>query len=608
MLLAVLLIIAFLGQPLAVAATTGPDDDASRPYVRALRLSGNHVVSSALIRAELLSPQPSLLPWKRPPRFDPDDLENDVNRVLALYRRQGFYHAQVTTEIDYPAEGEVSIRLNITEGAWIKVARLTLTQAENETGLRLEPLLKDSPLKIGGRFTEPDYDALKKTILNYLLDHGRPLARVEGEVLIDDKENRAWVTIQVWPGPWCTFGPVTIQGEQDTPTALIRRQLTFAPGEEYSAAQLAQSQEKLYDLDLFQSVLLTPREVGPEAREIPITIAVAEKKKRSFKVGAGYGSEDQFRARAVLRYRNLGGGGRVLELNTKYSRLETRLEGSFLNPLVLGSENDFAANAGFIRRYLPGFTDKAVFSRAVLERQLWWDIRGYVGHGLELARPFNIPPETLVLLNATEPGKLYTASMLLVGAARNTVDNPIDPQKGSFVSLAGDYAPEFLGSNLQFGRAVTEGKYYQGLGLKNVLLAGRVKFGIIEPTERTTEIPIYRRFFSGGSNSVRGYRLDYLGPRNISGDPIGGNAVLEGNLELRFPLYKNFRAAAFLDFGNVFLKVKDIDVGQLKYGSGFGLRYQTPIGPLGVDLAFPLNPINPHKDKYQIYFTIGQAF
>jgi outer membrane translocation and assembly module TamA len=172
----------------------------------------------------------------------------------------------------------------------------------------------------------------------------------------------------------------------------------------------------------------------------------------------------------------------------------------------------------------------------------------------------------------------------------------------------GEVAPDFLGSNLQFVRTTLEARRYQGLGQKNFVLAGRLRVGLMEPIQATTDIPIYRRFFSGGYNSVRGYRLDYLGPRDISGSPIGGNALLEGSLEARLPLYKDFRAVAFLDFGNVYLNIKNIDLGQVKYCSGLGLRYATPIGPIGVDVGLPLNPIDPHKDKYQFYFSIGQSF
>lgn len=144
-----------------------------------------------------------------------------------------------------------------------------------------------------------------------------------------------------------------------------------------------------------------------------------------------------------------------------------------------------------------------------------------------------------------------------------------------------------------------------------MILAGRVKGGLIEPMQSTHQIPIYRRFFSGGANSVRGYELNFLGPRNSANDPIGGEAVLEASLELRFPLpiYENLGGVVFMDAGNVFFKIHDMDLGQLKYSPGFGLRYLSPIGPVGVDIAFPTNRINYQQDsRYQIHFTVGYAF
>jgi outer membrane protein assembly factor BamA len=355
-------------------------------------------------------------------------------------------------------------------------------------------------------------------------------------------------------------------------------------------------------------VALIPEEVPERERHIPIVVEVQEKKKRSLKTGLGYGDEDEFRARLGLRFRNFLGGGRVVDLDTKFSRLEYRVEGTFFNPLLWGSNNDFVYQTGWIRRYLPGFTDKAYFSQVRLERDLPWRIRGYVGYGLEFTRPFNISEETLALLSETQTGKLYRASMALLGLRRETMDNVIDPHRGGLLSLGQEFAPDFLGSQIQFLRTIAEIRRYQSLGDTDYILAGRLKFGVIEPIQATGEIPIFRRFFAGGYNSVRGYRLDYLGPRNAAGSPLGGNALVEGSLEARVPVYKELRAVAFLDFGNVYLNARDVDVGQLKYSSGVGLRYHTFIGPIGVDLGFPLNPIDPGKDRYRVHFTIGQAF
>ena len=179
------------------------------------------------------------------------------------------------------------------------------------------------------------------------------------------------------------------------------------------------------------------------------------------------------------------------------------------------------------------------------------------------------------------------------------------------VTLAGQVAPTFLGSNLQFSQAIFEARKYQAIQDTGLVLAGRVKCGLIEPMQSTQQIPIVRRLFAGGANSVRGYELNFLGPRNAANDPIGGEALLEASLELRFPLpiYENLGGVVFMDAGNVFFKIHDMDLGQLKYSPGFGLRYLSPIGPVGIDIAFPTNRINYQQDsRYQIHFTVGYAF
>jgi outer membrane protein assembly complex protein YaeT len=578
------------------------------PYIHSLKIVGNRSIRSKVLYNEMLTPRPHIFMWKTPPVLHSEDLANDIERLKALYRRFGFYHTEITSEITGEL-GQVDIRLHVQEGPGIRVDKINVSVVGSpEQQAILKDFLKKSPLTLGERFSEQGFDNLKKEILNHLLDRGYPKAHAEGEVLLDPKANTAQVYVQVWPGPRCTFGTITIKGQQDTPEALIRRALHVQSGELFSLAKIITSQERLYELDLFRSASVTPEEVPEEETEIPITVEVSEKKKRSFKLGVGYGSWDEFRARAVFRYRNFGGGGRILEMSTKYSRLDNRFEGSFLNPMIFGVDLDLVCNAGFLRRYYPSFTDRAIYTRALLQKEFSDKTKVYVGHGLEFARPFNITDLALQLLQETEPGKLYSANMLLWGITRDTVDNPADPQKGGQIYLLGELAPKPISNQLQFVQSIFEVRRYQKLGPKDMVLAGRVKFGLIPPIQDTNEIPIYRRFFSGGPTSMRAYRIYYLGPRDLAGNPLGGESVFLSNLEFRFPLYQDFRGVTFFDAGNVFYKVKNTDLGQIKYGAGFGLRYQTPIGPIGLEFAWPLNPINPNTDKYQIIFNIGQAF
>jgi outer membrane protein assembly factor BamA len=241
-----------------------------------------------------------------------------------------------------------------------------------------------------------------------------------------------------------------------------------------------------------------------------------------------------------------------------------------------------------VNRVLPSFTDQSYFTFERLERNLPWKFRAYFGHAFEYAQPFDVPLSTLLFLENTEPGKSYRSSMVIFGLSQDTTVNPSDPTGGGKILISGEWAPDFLGSNLEFYRTIVEVRRYQTL-VKNVVFSGRLKFGIIQPIQETTQIPIQRRFFSGGYNSVRGYRLFYLGPRTPAGDPLGGDAVIE-------------------DFGNVFFKASDIDLGQLKYAAGFGFNYLTPIGPVGLYFAWPLNPINPQSDTFRVHFIIGPSF
>lgn len=574
--------------------------------LRSLSIEGAKVIKARKIRNQLTIPLPSLAPWRKRPAFKKEALEADLEQIKVFYRTEGFYHTRITPEI-VQKNGQVDVTLRITEGPWVKVTDLEVKGLEAIPAIERRRLREQRPLNPGERYTDDSYEDLKRLYLSYFHNHGFFRARLAGRVYLDEAANTAKIVLNLTPGPLCYFGEVTVAGHGRTPPYLILRKLAFQKGELFSLAKIYDSQKNLYETDLFRSATVTPQEVPPEQTTIPVTVNVQEKKRRSLRVGLGYGDEEQFRARLGLRVRNVAGGGRLLDLESKVSGIETRATGTFTSPQIFTSRLDFVASGGWIRRELPSFTDQSLYTMARLERRLPWKFRGYAGHAFEYARPFDIPVATLILLQDTEPGRIYRSSMIIYGLSRDTTVNPSDPTGGGKLNFAGECALDFLGSNLEFYRNIIELRRYRTI-VKDVVFSGRLKFGLIQPIQSTTQIPIQRRFFSGGYNSVRGYRLDYLGPRTPDGDPLGGDALLEGNLQTRVPLYKKFRAVGFVDFGNVFFKAGDIDVGQLKYAAGFGLNYLTPIGPVGLYFAWPLNPIDPAADTFRVHFTIGPSF
>ena len=579
--------------------------------LHAFRINGANTVSIKDLKKELSMKLPSFWPpWGKPPPFRLQDLEYDAERLKNFYRRQGFHHTEIKPEIHYGPGGAVDVTLKIDEGPWVKVTDINVEVAGP---MDLAELRQKWPLNPGDRFAEKPYDDLKNLYLNYLPNHGYPKVKMRGRVYLDEETNTAKILLSVNPGPLCYFGKVRLKDPEklETPEPAVMEKLTFKTGQLFNQEKLFDTQRKLYATDLFRSVVLTPEQVPPQEPTIPIVVELVEKKKRSLKVGLGYADEEKFRARLGLRYRNLWGGGRLLDLDARYSSLGYMFSELFTNPVVFGSSFDFVQQSGARRRDLPGFNDRAFFTQSRLERDIPWDLRVYFGHGLEFARPFNLPVETLIRLQGTQPEKMYRASFALLGLRQDTTDSHIAPRRGGIMSLGGEFAPTFLGSGLQFVQSVLDWRRYHAIADSKFVAAGRVRVGLIQPIQSTTQIPISRLFFSGGANSVRGYKLDFLGPRNVGGDPVGGEAVLEFSLEGRFPLpiYEKLGGVVFLDAGNVFPRIHNLDLGQLKYSPGLGLRYLSPIGAIGVDIAFPTNRINYQQDSpYQLHFTVGYGF
>jgi outer membrane protein assembly factor BamA len=305
--LAALILLAAAGS-LGASAPSAPENPV---ILRSLQITGAKAVAKKIIKEELITPLPSFWPWKKPPVFKPQELKDDLERLKGLYRRHGFYHARVTSQVEIK-DHQAEVKINIEEGPEVLVTRLEVDTAAGFPPAALSDLQSKTPLKVGERFTEEKYEALKRLYLNYLLDHGYPRAQVQGRILLDEEKNTAQVEVTTTSGPLCYFGAVTVKGQPETPKRVILRKITFKKGAPFSFKELYDSQQRIYGLDLFQSVTLTPEEVPATERHIPVTVEVQEKKKRALKVGLGYGDEEQFRARMAVRFRNLAGGGRVL--------------------------------------------------------------------------------------------------------------------------------------------------------------------------------------------------------------------------------------------------------------------------------------------------------
>jgi translocation and assembly module TamA len=187
----------------------------------------------------------------------------------------------------------------------------------------------------------------------------------------------------------------------------------------------------------------------------------------------------------------------------------------------------------------------------------------------------------------------------------NTTDDRYYPTRGSIISLVGEQGGTIWGGDYKYYRATLEDRNYTTIA-KNTVLATRLKFGLAESLGTSQDYPLFLRFFPGGEGSVRGYGRWRLGPLSVSNDPLGGLTDFEGSFELRHPIYKKLAGAAFVDFGQTTVETYHFPT-PIRFGFGPAVMYQTPIGPLRLDLGIPSQA--PRGDPWwQVYFSIGNFF
>jgi outer membrane protein assembly complex protein YaeT len=580
--------------------------------VEALVLEGVQGIPRGEVSGYLLTEASSWKPWRRHPPFDQVTLEADMGRIRMLYRRAGYYETRARYELDWnDARTRVRVRILVEEGAPVILRDL---QIEFESRTREDaqhPVLTNLGLEVGDRFDLAIYAAAKHRVLETLADAGHPLAKITGGADVNVSTHSARVLWQIELGPEVRFGPVDVTGLERVEEPLVRRELTLMEGDRFSREALETTQRAVYDLGLFRSVIVEPH--PPESQgassalgaEWPVEVKVVERPPRRIRLGLGYGTEERVRARVAWQHRNFLGAARNLDLQARYSSLLAGFEQSFRQRRFLHPQVSLTLRAAAERETLTNYDADRVRFRAELSRpfgRLW---SGRLGHTFEWNDISDVSQSTDEILE--DPEDTVLLSYLEAGIKRRLVDDPDDPKEGSVLSFGVRLSSASLGSSSNHVRMLAEGRRF--VPLWETVLALRLRVGTIQPFSGTQsdEVPLVARFFSGGSNSVRGFEYQELGPKDDSEEPVGGTSLVEGTVELRFPIWRDLKGVLFLDAGQVDLDPFTWRLEDVFYSVGTGLRYRTPVGPIRLEFGHVLNPED-EGDRFQVHFSVGHAF
>jgi outer membrane protein assembly complex protein YaeT len=610
---------------------------------------GNKYFSDDLLRSRLRIEPAAFLSQGR---FTRRLLQEDEASMRELYRASGFREARVEGRLleDYAGkEGELFVRFHINEGPQTLVEKIEIqgNQALDDDALR--GVVGSTA---GQPYSEFNVSSDRDNILALYYNEGFPHARFESEVSEANPGGGVRLTYRVTEGPQMIVNRVLIAGNDNTRPGIIARQVQLGPGEPLRQGELVETQRRLYDLGIFTRVSIAPQ--NPEGTDPGKTLVVLVEEAKRYTVSYGVGFEVQ----------RLGGGGSdpvggelrasprgLFEITRanftgRPHTLSFRARASTLQGRALLSYNalNFLARPDF-NLLLTGFADRTrdvrTFTSTRYEASVQLVQRISLVTSLLYRYSFRrvlVDPESLRVSPEEIPlfSQPTQVSALAFSWVRDRRDNPSDAARGDFNTMDLSFAAVPLGSTATFARLFIQNSTFHPMG-RRFVFARSTRLGIQEPLGRSTafDIPLPERFFAGGGTSLRGFGLNQAGPRDPdTGFPIGGQAMLIFNQELRFPMRLPFvggrlGGALFYDAGNVFsranritLRASPISPDDLNYFShtiGFSFRYATPIGPVRLDLGYQLNPAEfsfttdtgtqlVRLPRFQFFFNIGSIF
>jgi outer membrane protein assembly complex protein YaeT len=612
--------------------------------VSSLSLRGVHAVEEAQLRAALQTKAGSWIPFSKKPAFDTDEFQRDLTRLRNFYTERGYPDARVTdVDVAFDDKKEhVKLTVTVREGEPLRVESMRFEGFEVLPERRQQALQKRLGLASGDVRDRRRVDTARSTALNVLQEFGYPYAKVTVDELPGESAKGVAIVLRATPGQEATFGAVEVRGNASVGEDVILRQLAFKPGDRYSAGRVRASQSRLSSLDLFRFAYVEPRGQETQPAAVPMRITVAEDKHRQFTGAVGYGTEEKARIRGEWKHVNFLGGARSAGLEAKFSSLDRGVRLNFNEPWFFTRHLSFSAQAQTWDEREPVYRVTTYGGRAGVswrrERRNPVTRRGATTSlGVSFINEFTdyrVSDEvladpnlrnTLISLGIDPETGAATGTMvsLRVQADHDTTSSRLDPQRGFALSGALEQAGKFLPGSFTYTEFSGEARAYfstrrpseASAGRRGIVFAGRVRGSTIDaPPPTDAAVPFFKRYFLGGSTSIRGWGRYEVSPLE-SGQPIGGLSVVESSFEVRVPVGTKLSAVAFVDAGSVGRNPWKLDPGGFRSAVGPGVRYDTPIGPVRLDLGFQLNPIDgllvkgkPEARPWRAHISIGQAF
>ncbi len=567
--------------------------------------SGNHAFPASELLAQMTTKErPFYLLWQKRPVFDSDVFSQDLKRLQLFYRANGYFQTRITYNLKVK-NGLITPAIKITEKRPSKVRQITIIVNRHPLA-HTNALYAKLKIKPGDTFTDTPYQASEEVVRDSFRNAGYARASAQRWAEVNISQDAVRISYFVQPGVRGVFGGTTVVGAKTVKTYIITRELAYQPGERFSQRKLEESRDRILKLGLFSVVRLSPRSNRDDSHVVPIRITVRERPRHSIDAGGGYNTQSQFVANLAWHDMNWLGGGRQLTAFVRYSNIDSAARVTLTQPFLFNSRATTGIlNVGEDIQQVPPYTLFGTRFLPSIRYAFSETTKGFIGYRLEYAKLTSVDQQLVDLLGGIKMSGIVSGPE--AGFTIDTTNDLFNPSDGYVFDLQAMQAGEIFGGAYKFYRFWGQIKHYHLLGWQTIL-ATRLKLGTGDYFGDTLQnYPLFYRFFIGGEGSVRGWRYWRLGPNTPDDTPLGGLTDIEGSLELRRPIRDKLSGAVFLDFGQLSTHAYDIPISDLQFSAGPALSYNTPVGPVRIDVGIPFQKPR-DQTQWQVYFSIGQYF
>jgi translocation and assembly module TamA len=494
----------------------------------------------------------------------------------------GYYQPSIQAEL-INQQDQWLARYRVDPGPQVLLENINVAiTGEAQTDPQFVKALADNSLRKGQALRHADYETLKSRLQSLASERGYYEAVLSRQqLLINPELNQADIELVLDSGPRYRIGAVNFS-EAPVGDSLLRRYVPFESGDPVSSGRLLELQRGLSESDYFSRVEVQPGWDQAVDQVVPIEVNLEPNKRTAYRFGAGYGTDTGARLSASLNRRWVNSRGHSYTGVMQLSEVESTAAVQYSIPGQKPQTDRYSARLAW-ETELTDTTDSESITLGLLWQKQLGPWQRLLSVDWEQER-FTLDDET------------RNTSFLIPGMRWSTTqtDNPLNPSRGYRISFELDAASEMLLSEADFVQAQLKGKHVLTLGNRTRLLT-RAEVGMTAMDDFSL-MPSSHRFFAGGDTSVRGYDYKQLGPVGSNGDVVGGRYLLVGSAEVDYLVAESWRVAAFYDAGNALDSLSE----PLKNGAGVGVRWQSPIGPVRLDLAKPLD-----DSGFRIHFTLG---